>query len=76
MKIRIEPDTDPMNPREAFDHLGRMCCFHKRYALGDKHELNRRNFNNWAGLRKHTSRRYSELWSCFPYTSTITRASR
>lgn len=34
-KAHIMLDSDPMNPREEFDHIGRMVCFHKRYTLGD-----------------------------------------
>jgi hypothetical protein len=28
-------DPDPVHPREDFDHLGTMVCFHRRYSLGD-----------------------------------------
>jgi hypothetical protein len=35
-RIRVVPDTDPMNPRE-WDCIGRMICFHRRYNLGDSH---------------------------------------
>ena len=38
-KIKIIPDSEPMNPREEFDHLGTMICFHRRYTLGDKHNM-------------------------------------
>jgi hypothetical protein len=37
--IEIHQDTDPMNPREEFDHVGKMVCFCNRYKLGDKHEF-------------------------------------
>lgn len=37
--IKIEQDTDPINPRTDFDHIGTMAFFHKRYTLGDKHTL-------------------------------------
>jgi hypothetical protein len=37
--INIFPDLDPPNPREEFDHLGAMVCFHRRYDLGDRHEF-------------------------------------
>jgi hypothetical protein len=37
--IKIEHDTDPLNPRKDFYHLGTMAFFHKRYELGDKHTL-------------------------------------
>ena len=38
-KINIFPDGDAPNPREEFDHLGTMVCFHRRYNLGDRHEF-------------------------------------
>jgi hypothetical protein len=34
--IVIENDNDPINPREEYDNLGTMVCFHNRYCLGDK----------------------------------------
>lgn len=50
MKIRIERDTEPTDPRE-WDNLGRMVCFHRRYTLGDKHDYNTDNYDGWAALR-------------------------
>lgn len=38
LTVNIDPDDDPANPREAFDNLGIMVCFHRRYILGDKHD--------------------------------------
>jgi hypothetical protein len=38
-RIEIKQDISPVNPREEWDNFGRMICFHKRYNLGDKHEL-------------------------------------
>ena len=35
-KIRIETDELAENPRELFDHLGIMLCWHRTYILGDK----------------------------------------
>jgi hypothetical protein len=37
--INIFPDEDAPNPREEFDSLGTMVCFHRRYNLGDRHEF-------------------------------------
>jgi len=37
-KIKIYSDDDPSNPRE-FDNLGHMICFHRRYSLGDEHQM-------------------------------------
>lgn len=37
--INVRQDEDPINPREDFDHIGTMVCWHRRYNLGDKHEF-------------------------------------
>lgn len=36
--LYIEHDDDACNPREEFDHLCKMACFHRNYSLGDYHE--------------------------------------
>lgn len=36
-EVRVLRSTDPLNPREDGDSLGKMICFHGRYRLGDKH---------------------------------------
>jgi hypothetical protein len=36
-RLEIYRDEDPENPRECWDNLGTMYCFHRRYHLGDKH---------------------------------------
>ena len=35
MTVKIFQDETPPNPREEFNNLGTMLCFHKRYNLGD-----------------------------------------
>lgn len=35
LTLKIEQDTDPLDPRENFDHVGTMVCWHGRYNLGD-----------------------------------------
>lgn len=37
--IHIVRDDYPENPREAYDYFTTMVCFHRRYALGDKHDF-------------------------------------
>ena len=38
-------DEFPLNPREEFDNLGTMVCWHNRYLLGDEHRYtNPRHF--------------------------------
>lgn len=36
MKLFIEHDMDPSNPRKEFNTLGTMVCVHRRYNLGDE----------------------------------------
>lgn len=36
--VEIYYDEDCTSPRD-WDNVGTMCCFHKRYNLGDKHEF-------------------------------------
>ena len=33
--LKIEQDDYPLNPREDWDNLGNMICFHNNYSLGD-----------------------------------------
>jgi hypothetical protein len=34
--VEIHRDETPSDPREDFDHLGKMACWHRRYKLGDE----------------------------------------
>ena len=34
--INIHPDDHPLNPREDWEPLGTMICWHRRYNLGDE----------------------------------------
>jgi hypothetical protein len=36
--INVLYDIDPVNPREEYDNLATMVCFHSRYNIGDKHD--------------------------------------
>ena len=47
--VEIDQDIDPMDPRE-WDNLGVMVCFHRRYNLGDKHDLKSQDFNGWDDI--------------------------
>lgn len=38
-RIKIFQDDTPFNPREEFERLGTMVCFHKRHKLGDEHDF-------------------------------------
>lgn len=46
-----------MNPRED-DNLGLMICSHKRYNLGDKHDFNFDNHNNWDEAENAIKKQY------------------
>lgn len=39
LTIRIEQDSDPLNPRIDFDNAAHMVCWHRRHNLGDKHKF-------------------------------------
>jgi hypothetical protein len=56
IKIKIINDTDPMNPREGWDNLGTMCCWHSRYNLGDK------NGPDKLRTAVMTDKNYKESW--------------
>lgn len=53
MKLKIEQDEDPQNPRTEWDNIGKMVCFHKQYCLGDKTDLMSGDFNGWDELEEH-----------------------
>lgn len=36
--INVICDDNPLNPREEFDNLANMVCFHSKYNIGDGHD--------------------------------------
>jgi hypothetical protein len=51
--LKVFFDEYPESPR-AWDNLGTMACFHKRYTLGDKeHGIDSNDFNSWAAMKEH-----------------------
>lgn len=52
MEIRIKQDEDCSSPRDD-TCLGIMVCFHKKYDLGDKHDLKHEDFISWDTMIKH-----------------------
>jgi len=53
MKIRIEQDTDPLNPRTEWDNIGTMVCFHQRYTLGDEdHDYDAADYDGWDEIKE------------------------
>lgn len=49
--LKIYTDDDPCNPRQEFDNFGHMVCFHRRYGLGDDHNINSGDFSSWDEIR-------------------------
>lgn len=53
LTVRIEYHTEPENPREDFDHMGKMVCWHRNYRLGDKNEFSSpEEFEEYAKAEK------------------------
>lgn len=50
--LTIEHDDD-FDPRRDQDCIGKMICFHKRYKLGDKHDLNSSDFEDWNEVEEY-----------------------
>ena len=55
--VKVMQDDDPANPREEWDNLGKMVCFHRRYNLGDKH-----NFSDREELKEFLKKHKDILW--------------
>ena len=53
--IVVDHDEDPTNPREEWDNMGTMVCWHRRYNLGDDH-----NYQHLDHLMHELSGLYSE----------------
>ena len=50
--LKIYYDSDTESPRE-WDNLGKMLCFHKRYNLGDPHEVKSEDFDSWSEIEDY-----------------------
>ena len=50
--ISIFPDPSPQDPRE-WCNIGNMICFHKRYTLGDEHDMDCRDFQGWDNMEAY-----------------------
>jgi hypothetical protein len=50
--IKVFIDEDPQSPRNM-DNAGTMLCFHRRYNLGDKSDLNSSDFAGWDEIAKY-----------------------
>ena len=58
--IEIIPDEMPESPRD-WDNLGKMLCFHRRYDLGDKLDLNYEDDNGYHSLTSEDFGNWQEL---------------
>jgi hypothetical protein len=56
--LRIVQDEDPINPRLDFDNLGKMICFHRRYNLGDEHNIDYSDCTGWDDLEEHLTKEH------------------
>lgn len=53
--LRVFYDEYPYDPRED-DNLTKMVCFHKRYNLGDDHDIRFDDFDSWDEMEKYITR--------------------
>ena len=53
--LEIHTDESPMSPRE-WSNIGKMICHHNRYSLGDKHNINPKDYNSLAEMVKAIKR--------------------
>lgn len=65
LKVIFDYDNNPTNPRDwaAFTN---MVCFHKRYCLGDKHNINPNNYTGWDSLKINLVKYYSSIHTILP----------
>jgi hypothetical protein len=61
-ELKIEQDTNPMNPRTDWDNLGTMVCFHKRYDLGDKTDYRTEDYDSWNELEEGIVKNEGEVF--------------
>jgi len=56
--IEIVQEETAENPREAWDNLGHMACFHRRYNLGDKQtEIDKDDYDSWDEIEADLNKR-------------------
>jgi hypothetical protein len=61
MKARIAHFEYFEDPRKDYDHLTKMICFHRRYVLGDKHDLKESDFRNWEDVEEYIKKTYKPV---------------
>lgn len=64
-QINLEQDNDAFSPREDFDNLGTMACFHSRYILGDKDtDIDPKDFGGWYEMQEYIEKDLNAI--CLP----------
>lgn len=63
-RVSLFTDTDCDNPREAWDNLGEMICFHGRYTLGDeeaarRHGIKVSDFSSFEEMEEALEKKFS-----------------
>jgi len=61
MKAKIAHFEYFEDPRKDYDHLTKMICFHRRYVLGDKHDLKESDFRSWEDVEEYIKKTYKPL---------------
>jgi hypothetical protein len=51
-RLKVVHDSSPESPREFYDNLGTMICFHNRYNLGDKHNYSSDDYSGWEEMKQ------------------------
>jgi hypothetical protein len=49
--LEVYQDHYPTSPRE-WDNLGTMVCFHRRYNLGDDHDIDHNDYDSWEEMEQ------------------------
>lgn len=61
LKIKVYYDTDSdLSPRNN-TNVTNIFCLHKRYCLGDKHNLKEKDFKNWNEMENYIIKTYKPL---------------
>ena len=58
--INIKHDDCAESPR-TWDNLGTMICFHRRYDLGDKHNIDHNDYNSFDEMEKAIEKKYDAV---------------
>ena len=56
-KIKVIQDEYTESPRE-WENTGTMICFHKRYSLGDSHDLKSEDYCSWQEVKEEIEKMY------------------